>query len=60
MEVDNAKRTYLMISGTLFPAFVITAINMAANKRGKVTMTDLLLFAGASVLGGYYTSKLLK
>ena len=54
------KETYLMIGGTLLPAFVGTAIYMAYKKQAKLEMTNLLIFATLSVVGGYFTAKMLK
>lgn len=54
------KNAYLMTSATLMPAFAAVAIRMAMQKRGKLNMVDLLLFAGISVIAGFYSARLLK
>lgn len=48
-----------MTAGTLLPAFVVVSLNMAIGKKAKLGMTDILLFAGASIIGGYYTAQLI-
>ena len=54
------KKTYIMLGGTFLPAFVGTAMNIAIQKRAKLTMTDLLIFASLSAVGGYITAKMIK
>jgi hypothetical protein len=49
-----------MLGGTFLPAFFGTALNIAIQKRAKLTMVDLLIFAGLSAVGGFYTAKILK
>lgn len=49
-----------MTAGTLLPAFVGVGVVMAFKKSARLGMTELLLFAGLSVAGGYFTAKLLK
>lgn len=51
-------RTYLMISGTLLPAFgAVYAVSsfMKLNKQATIGV-----FAVASIIGGFYTAKILK
>jgi hypothetical protein len=57
--MEKTKKVYLMSAGTLLPAFVGTAIYMAIKKQANLNMTNLLIFAGLSIIGGYYTAKLL-
>jgi hypothetical protein len=54
-----SKKAYLMTSGTLLPAFVGVGIIMAVKGQAKLGVTELLIFAGLSVAGGYITAKLL-
>ena len=54
------KRTYLMIGGTLLPAFVGVSVAVAMRKGATLNTWDLLLFAGLSVVGGYVTAKTLE
>lgn len=54
------KKTYLMSAGTLAPAFAAVAIRMFIKKKGEFDTGDIILFAGVSLIAGYYTAKLLK
>ena len=59
---EKQKRGYIMVGGTLLPAFVGVGIMSMVNKSNisfKDTKT-LLLFAGLSVLGGMVTASILK
>jgi len=59
---EKQKRGYIMVGGTLLPAFVGVGIMSMVNKSNisfKDTKT-LLLFAGLSVLGGIVTANILK
>lgn len=62
LNMDAVKRSYLMIGGTLLPAFAGVHIASMITKKPFSTKDSnmLLLFAGLSVLGGYATSRLLK
>lgn len=56
--MKKIDRVYLMTAGTLLPAFSLTFGIMSFTKLdAKAT---LLIFAAASVIGGYYTSKIIK
>lgn len=54
----KTKKIYLMTAGTLLPAFVAVGLHVAYHKKAQLGMSDILLFAGASMVGGYFTSKL--
>ena len=58
--MDKKSKTYLMVCGTLFPAFVLVTAKVAYDKRANLTAADLLIFAAASLFGGYLTAKILK
>lgn len=58
--MEKKNKTYLMLGGTFLPAFVGVGIAMAMTKRANVKMTDLLIFAGLSAIGGYVTAQMLK
>lgn len=60
MTNAKTKRVYLMTAGTLLPAFAAISARMAYKRSVTLEMTDLLLFAGTSILGGYITAKMLK
>lgn len=59
--MTRANKTYLMVGGTLLPAFAFTAAHAMYHKRGgKYKTSDILIFAGGSILGGFLTAKMLK
>lgn len=58
--MEKIKKPYLMIGGTLLPAFVGVCAYVAIKKQAKTDVTAIILFAALAVVGGYYTSKLLK
>ena len=49
-----------MTAGTLLPAFVAVGLHLAYHKKCQLGMSDLLIFAGASMVGGYFTAKLIE
>lgn len=53
------KKIYLMLGGTFLPAFIVLGLHIAYHKRCAFKMSDLLLFAGASAIGGFVTAKML-
>lgn len=57
---EKFKKSYLMVGGTLLPAFI--AVLVRASVKNKITFkaSDIIIFAGLSVLGGYATSQMLK
>lgn len=60
--MNKHEVTYLMIGGTLLPAFAAVYIYSLIAKR-DISLKDveyLSIFAIASIIGGYYTAKILK
>lgn len=57
---ETQKRTYLMTAGTLFPAFVGIIAHGMYHKRLDFKASDILIFAGLSIIGGYATAQILK
>jgi len=57
---QKQKDIYLMLGGTFLPAFVGILSVAAYQKQLKFSGFNLLLFAGLSAIGGYYTSQILK
>lgn len=58
--MSKTQTTYLMIGGTFLPAFIATAAHIAYHKRASLKMSDLLIFAGASAIGGFMTAQMIK
>lgn len=51
-----------MVTGTLFPAFASLLILKAITKQpiGQMEARSILIFAGASIIGGYFTAKIIE
>jgi hypothetical protein len=60
MDKTALKKGYLMTSATLLPAFVGVAVHRMYHKNTKLGMSDLLIFAGLSVLGGFISAPIIK
>ena len=56
---DKFKKGYFMVSGTLVAGFSAKLIASAIKKDIKPNVS-LMIFIGAIIIGGYYTSKILK
>jgi len=56
---DNFKKAYLMSSGTLFVGFASMLVANAIKKDIKPNVS-LLVFISGILIGGFYTSKILK
>ena len=54
------KETYLMLGGTFLPAFIVLGVAMAIKKEAKLDAWDILLFTGATAIGGSITARILK
>ena len=52
-------KTYLMVAGTFLPAFAGIATLQMIRKNQKLDTTAIVVFAGLSVVGGYFTAKML-
>jgi hypothetical protein len=59
MEQEKLNKAYLMIGGTFLPAFSGIAVLSLIRKDNKVDKTAIVVFAGLSILGGYFTAKII-
>ena len=62
MTMTSTDKTYLMIGGTQLPAFVGVAALALISKESISAKSAkyLLTFAALSVIGGYFSSKMIK
>ena len=58
--MEKKEKTYLMLGGTFLPAFVGMGLHLAYHKRFGLKISDLLIFAGLSAIGGYMTAKIIQ
>ena len=58
--MTKTNKTYLMIGGTLTPAFVGMLMLAGIRKQCLFDSYALLTFAGLACVGGYVTAKILK
>jgi hypothetical protein len=58
--MGEREKIYVMLAGSLLPAFAIVAARAAYRKSCSFDGWDLLLFAVAVSAGGYVTAKALK
>ena len=58
--MKKLKKPYLMVGGTLLPAFAGVCAYVAIKKQAKTDVTAIILFAALAVVGGYITAKMLK
>lgn len=56
----ETTKMYLMISGTLMPAFAGVILVSSIKREFKIDGLTLLMFAGLSCVGGYVTAKMIK
>lgn len=58
--MNEKSKIYLMVAGTFLPAFIAFFIYKAYRKEIRAENIDIVIFAAASVLGGFLTAKMLK
>ena len=60
MAKESIKKGYLMVGGTFLPAFIGVAVHRMYHKNTKLGMSDLLIFAGLSIVGGFISANMIK
>jgi uncharacterized membrane protein YqaE (UPF0057 family) len=58
--MEGKSKIYLMVAGTFLPAFTVLLIRKYYTKDLTFNSLDIILFAGAAVLGGFITAKMLQ
>jgi hypothetical protein len=60
IEISKNGKIYLMIAGSLIPAFIGILVHGMYHKRFAFRSSDILIFAVLSMFGGYYSAKILE
>ena len=56
----NFSKGYLMTSGVLAPALIGVLVHRMYHKSMVFKASDILLFAGISIVGGFLSAKMLE